>query len=240
MPNDTDLIENFINDLDIELSIRKKDLYLIKECLDSIKNISNKFTMIRNTVPSLYAHYEGFLKYSFQKLVETIKLMNINNKDINRNFLILCLLTNLEDHIVNQKSKSKVLISNFERIYKNNDNILNVTKIDKYILNHDTLEQTCKILGINLDKILIGKEIYEQFPKEQLGILYARRNEIAHGDISSSNQFSISKQKDITSGQVEFAYSNWTENYKCVLESLDLIKNMFVDYLINEHYLNLL
>ncbi|URZ04707.1 MAE_28990/MAE_18760 family HEPN-like nuclease [Clostridium felsineum] len=238
MSNNDNLLEDFISDLDIELSIRKKDLYLIKECLDSIKNIFNKFTIIRNTVPSLYAHYEGFLKYGFQKLVGTMKLMNIDNKNINKNFLILCLLTNLEDHISNQKSKSKIFIDNFKKIYENNDNILNVTKIDKYILNHDTLEQTCQILGINLDKILVSEKVYKQFPKAELGVLYARRNEIAHGDISASNQFSISKQKDITEGQVQFAYSNWLENYNCVLSSLDLIKNMFIDYLINENYLN--
>ncbi|WML36198.1 MAE_28990/MAE_18760 family HEPN-like nuclease [Clostridium sp. OS1-26] len=238
MSSNDELIEAFINDMDTELSIRKKELYLIKEILDSITNIPNKFTIIRNTVPSLYAHYEGFLKFSFQKLIETIKSMDIDNSDINKKFLIMCLVTNLEDHISSQKSKSKVLISNFDKIYKNNDNILNVTKLDKYILNHDTLDQTCEILGIDLDKILIDKQNFREFPKAELGILYARRNEIAHGDISTSNQFSISKQKDITNGQVSFAYKNWVENYNCVLGALDLIKNMFIDYLMNEHYLD--
>lgn len=237
MSSNYELIENFINEMDIELSVRKRDLYSIKEILDTTDNISNKFTIIRNTVPSLYAHYEGFLKFSFQKLIESIKLMNIENNIINRKFLIMCFISNLEEHILSQKSKSKVLISNFNRIYKNNDHILDVTNLDKYILNHDTLEHTCEIMGINLDRISTGSHSFKEFPKVKLGILYARRNEIAHGDITTSNQFSISKQKDITSGQVSFAYKNWTENYECVLESLDLIKNMFIDYLVNELYL---
>lgn len=235
MINKENNIEEFIKLLDEELSVRKKELLLIKEIIDSTENYFKKFILIRNTIPSLYANYEGFLKFSFKELIIKIKNMDIMNDKINKRFIMLSILSNLENHLNSQKAKSKILIKSFNNLYENNNKILDIANIDKYVINHETIEETFNILGINLNEITYLET--DKFPKEDLGVLYGRRNLIAHGDISIQNQFTISKKKDLTNGQVEVSYKIWQQSFECVIKTLDIIKNIFIEYLINENYL---
>ena len=235
MINKENNIEEFIKLLDEELSVRKKELLLIKEIIDSTENYFKKFILIRNTIPALYANYEGFLKFSFKELIIKIKNMDVMNDKINKRFIMLSILSNLENHLSTQKAKSKILIKSFDNLYENNNKILDFANIDKYVINHDTIEETFNILGINLSELTYPKE--NKFPKDDLSILYGRRNLIAHGDMSNQNQFTISKKKDLTDNQVKVSYKIWKESFECVIKTLDMIKDIFIEYLINEKYL---
>ena len=233
------IINKFITNLDYELSIRKKDLSSLKEIIDSISNPNDKFTLMRSTYASLYAHYEGFLKTSFWCLIESIKNTNTEIINLNPNFIILCLVPSLEAHLVKQVTKSSAMLSVFKKVFDEKSNIFDAMSKDKYIINHDTLESTFELLGIDIYNLNYQGCTKKMFPISELGILYGRRNGLAHGEVSPEafKIFSLSKSSDINPMQVKNAYRFWVEGFNEVLAALDLLKNIFLDYLIEEKYL---
>lgn len=233
------IVEEFIDNLDNELSIRKKDLSNLKEIIDSTSNLNNKFTLMRNTYPSLYAHYEGFLKSSFWYLIDSIKNTNTSLVNLNPNFIILSLVPSLEAHLVKQASKSNAMVSIFNKVFNDRINIFDAMTRDKYVINHDTLKSTFDLLGIDYNNINSTGTNNKNFPLTELGILYDRRNGLAHGEVSPSTFkiFSLSKSSDINEKQVQNAYTFWIDGYNNVILSLELLKNIFLDYLIEKKYL---
>lgn len=233
------IIDDFINKIDNELSLRKKDLLNLKEIIDSTKNQNNKFTLMRSTYPSLYAHYEGFLKSSFWYLIDSIKNTNTSLVNLNPNFIILSLVPSLEAHLVKQVSKSNAMVSIFNKVFNDNVNLFDAMTRDKYVINHDTLKSTFELLGIDYDNINCSGIKNKNFPLTELGILYERRNGLAHGEVSPNTFkiFSLSKSSDINEKQVENAYTFWIDGYHNVMSSLELLKNIFLDYLIEKRYL---
>ncbi|WP_419724722.1 MAE_28990/MAE_18760 family HEPN-like nuclease [Terrisporobacter petrolearius] len=233
------IVDEFIDNLDNELSIRKKDLSSLKEIIDSTNNLNNKFTLMRSTYPSLYAHYEGFLKSSFWYLIDSIKNTNTSLIDLNPNFIILSLVPSLEAHLVKQVSKSNAMVSVFDKVFNGNINLFDAMLKDKYVINHDTLQSTFDLLGINYNNINCSGFDNKNFPLTELGILYERRNGLAHGEVSPNTfkVFSLSKSSDINKNQVDTAYTFWMDGYDNVISSLELLKNIFLDYLIEEKYL---
>lgn len=232
------IINKFIDNLDNELSIRKKDLSNLKEIIDSTSNLNNKFTLMRSTYPSLYAHYEGFLKSSFWHLIDSIKNTNTSLVNLNPNFIILSLVPSLETHLLKQVPKSNAMLSVFNKVFNDNVSIFDAMLKDKYIINHDTLESTLGLLGIDYNNINYSR-FNNSFPITELGILYERRNGIAHGEVvpEKFKVFSLTKSSDINKKQVENAYTFWNEGYDNVISSLELLKNIFLDYLIEKKYL---
>lgn len=233
--NSRDKVEEFISNIDEQLAIRKKELTQLKEIIDDSVEISKKFILIRNTIPAIYANYEGFLQFGFKELIKVIKEFEGNNCSLNKNIMMISILTSLENHINTQKSKSERLLEIFKNVY-DNKKVLENANLDKYIINHETLDGTCKILGIDLNNIIKGEERIV-FNKESLQMLYERRNIIAHGNISEVTLYTIPRKKEIREGQVNSAYRDWNNHYNCVMETLDILKDIFIEYLINEKFL---
>ncbi|EIF6157012.1 MAE_28990/MAE_18760 family HEPN-like nuclease [Clostridium perfringens] len=229
------MVEEFVSKIDEQLAIRKKELTQLKEIIDASIEISKKFILIRNTIPAIYANYEGFLQFGFKELIKVIKQFEGNNYSLNKNIMMISILTSLENHINTQKSKSERLLEIFNDFY-NNKKVLENANLDKYIINHETLYGTCEILGIDLNNIIKDEERIV-FNKESLQILYERRNVIAHGNISEGAVYTIPRKKEITEGQVKSAYLDWNNHYECVMETLDILKDIFIDYLISEKFL---
>lgn len=220
-------IDTYMDSLDSELVIRKRELTSLKEIIDSSEDFFTKFILLRNTLPTIYAHYEGFLKFSFNRLIDVMKEENLEKS--NPNFLAFFLLSNLENHLTKQSAKSKVIRETLKTYYCNKNN--KKLSIDKYVINHETLKETCALLEINPDD-LSEFDIKENIPMTELGVLYTKRNSIAHGDLKTSNQFSFSSKKDITEAQVNAVYKSWKEDYNRVLKCLDTLKTLFVSYLL--------
>lgn len=233
--NSNTMTEEFISKIDEQLAIRKKELTQLKEIIDASSEKSKKFILIRNTIPAIYANYEGFLQFGFKELIKVIKEFESNNYSLNKNIMMISILTSLENHINTQQSKSKRLLGIFNDFY-NNKKVLKNVNLDKYIINHETLDGTCEILGIDLNNITKDKERII-FNKESLQVLYERRNIIAHGNISEGTVYTIPRKKEITEGQVKSAYLDWSNHYECVVKTLDILKDIFIDYLISEKFL---
>lgn len=231
MHNKEQILENFTEKIDEELSIRKKNLQDMKILINSTENLNDKFLLMRSFYPALYAHYEGFLKSNFFNLIESLGSLNIDFYNIKPNLILLCILPNLENHLVKQEKKAEKLLSLFNNVFINNKNIFKSMNKDKYVINHDTIKSTLSLLDIDLNSI--------DYPLEELGIIYARRNGIAHGELNPNgfNIFNISSSKELTEGKVNNALNFWNEDFNEVCNSLEIIKKTFYDYLNEEKYL---
>lgn len=229
--NKEDILEEFSEKIDKELSVRKKNLQDMKILINSTENLNNKFLLMRSFYPALYAHYEGFLKSNFFNLIESLESLNIDFYDIKPNLILLCILPNLENHLVKQEKKAEKLLSLFNNVFINNKNIFESMNKDKYVINHDTIKSTLSLLDIDLNSI--------NYPLEELGIIYDRRNGIAHGELNPNgfNIFNISSPKELTESRVNNALKFWNEDFDEVCNSLEIIKAIFYDYLNEEKYL---
>lgn len=203
----------------------------MKILINSTENLNNKFLLMRCFYPSLYAHYEGFLKSIFFNLVDTLDYLNIDFYDIKPNLILLCILPNLENHLVKQEKKAEKLLELFNNIFTNNENIFKSMNKNKYVINHNTIKSTLSLLDINLNSI--------DYPLEKLGIIYDRRNGIAHGELNPNgfNIFNILTSRELTENQVNNALNFWNEDFQEVCDSLETIKTIFYNYLNEEKYL---
>ncbi|HHY0049403.1 TPA: MAE_28990/MAE_18760 family HEPN-like nuclease [Clostridioides difficile] len=234
-------LEIFISKIDSELSIRKKELIKLKNIIDSIETKTEKFSLLRYTYPSVYAHYEGFLKSTFFNFIDFLREINVNFYDLNPNLILLCMVPSLENHLVKQSSKIDAMKKVLKPVFEDNKNIFETMIRDKYIINQDTLESTLSLFDIDPNNINIGELKNKSFPLDALGYAYKRRNGIAHGELNPSNFdiFDISNSNtDISDNRIKIATDFWLENYNNTLEALDLIKDIFYNYIEIENYLH--
>ncbi|GAA0234338.1 MAE_28990/MAE_18760 family HEPN-like nuclease [Metaclostridioides mangenotii] len=228
--NEVDL-ETFLAKLDEELSIRKKEIIKMKDIVDSTNDNLSKLILMKNFYVSIYAHYEGYFKSTFYLFLEFMKTVVVDRDNINLYLIALASITSFEQH-VSQNVQSNRLIEIIDNIYTNNSsNIFNIRDKDKFILNHSTIESIYKLLGIKADSL--------DFPFQELGVLYGRRNVLAHGEVNSErfNVFSSNNPSKISDKHINNAYVLWFDAYDLVLSSLDKIKNTFFNYINDKIYL---
>lgn len=219
--------EQFLDKINVELSIVKKQLLELTIMYNSFEENYYKANFMKITVPEFYAKYEGFFKYVFNETILYLLSLNLENRSININYLVFPLLTYLDSNTTNQKSKAKKIMDVFDKSFNENCNFLNIFKSSQYTLNLDSTEHTMRILNIDIREFQMG----------QLYILYNRRNEIAHGNMSEDNPFYISSNVDITDSLVRETYDYWKEHYECVVSSVSTMADSFINYISNEEYL---
>lgn len=221
-------LEYYLDTVEEESSIRKKQLAYLKDMLGRINDNNYKVTFMKITVPELYAQYEGFFKFIFLQTIEYIKELEIANNELNKKYIIFPLLTHLTTEITNQKTKAEKMITIFDDAFNNNKGFLHISNLKEYVLNLDSTKHTMNILGIDSYKI----------PMKELDLLYKRRCEIAHGNISESNPFYISPDLDITDYIVDETYKYWEQHYECVIYAIDTMSELFIDYISSEGYIS--
>lgn len=221
-------LELYIDKIKKESSRRKKQLSYLDAILQRVDDNKYKVTFMKITVPELYAQYEGFFKFIFLQTIDYIKELRITNNKINKKYIIFPLLTHLTPDITNQKKKAEKMITIFDDAFNNDKGFLHICNLKEYILNLNSTKHTMNILGINSSKI----------PMKKLDLLYKRRCEIAHGDVSDNNPFYISPEVDITDYIVDKTYKYWKDHYKSVISSIDIMSELFIDYVSSEGYIS--
>lgn len=221
-------LESYLDRVEKESSMRKKQLAYLRDMLGRINDNNYKITFMKITVPELYAQYEGFFKFIFLQTIEYIKELEIANNKLHKKYIIFPLLTHLTSEITNQKTKAEKMITIFDDAFNNNKGFLHISNLKEYILNLDSTKHTMNILGIDSYRI----------PMKELDLLYKRRCEIAHGNISESNPFYISPDLDISDYIVDETYKYWEKHYECVVYAIDIMSELFIDYISSEKYIS--
>ena len=100
--------DNLTYKLDEEFSWRRKELFLLKSKIPTIKNPLQS-VMLRSALPLLYAHWEGFVKLTMSYYLEFVSNKHLKNEELNSTFLALSLQNKLGD-LTNSTFENRVKI----------------------------------------------------------------------------------------------------------------------------------
>lgn len=105
-------IEELQDKLDSDFSWRAKEILSLKLAL-SKKSVLNKDTLIRASVPILYAHWEAFVKNSSTFYLEFINTQCHTYKELKPCFIVFGVKRKVDELTNSKKSKSNIEIIKF-------------------------------------------------------------------------------------------------------------------------------
>lgn len=210
-------INNLKEELEAEREWRIKEFTRIKLIYRKLEQDENfkkeKEVFSRMTIPTIYAHWEGYCVSSFKDII-----MFINNRKLKSNEVKNSLLTHSNNMTYNKlkgkqsfKQRCEFTTLFIELLGKD---VKLDTKVDtKSNLNYDAFVEICEVMDINC-------KAFNKY-KAELNQLVNIRNSIAHGE----NSFIINKEK--------------IEQYSTlVIEMIDVLLIEQYKYLDNGLYLN--
>ncbi|GBF81228.1 MAE_28990/MAE_18760 family HEPN-like nuclease [Aphanothece sacrum] len=161
--------------LDDDLSWRIKELSLLKNKIPTQKGTEQN-VLIKAGITLLYAHWEGFIKYSAECYLQFVSLQKLKYNELDYCFIALCSRKSINELLKTKKFELqqeivKNLLDNLEERAKiPYEGIINT----KSNLNFDVFRDICMIVGID----------YKQYETKKNAIdeeLLTIRNKIAHG-----------------------------------------------------------
>ncbi|MBS1551663.1 MAG: hypothetical protein JST15_06315 [Bacteroidetes bacterium] len=171
-------ISELQNSIDTDFILRRSELNTLKILVDKNLNKPEGKLFAKNLIVFLYAHWEGFIKYSSECYIQFISHQNLKYKDLQYGLLAICHLQKMNEYF---ESKVALKVLALEELFTNMDNkaiIPNNYSIATYSnLNVETLQEICLIIGLNADKYSLKKGIIDEK-------LLRVRNEIVHGAIN--------------------------------------------------------
>lgn len=136
-----------------------------------------KSSLIRASVPLLYAHWEGFVKQAAKLYLDFVSGQKLQYQELNDSFVAIGLMKELSLHGVKGGKSGNISAVNFFRkkmasvaVFPK-DGVINT----KSNLNSEVMDGILSIIGIDKDKYLTKSNFINES-------LLARRNSIAHGE----------------------------------------------------------
>lgn len=215
--------DNLHNKIDHEVSWRTTDLVRLRSVIIKSDGPLKK-TMLRASIPILYAHWEGFVKESAISMVNFIAIRRLKYKELTRGILA----TFISDRILSSNNKlfdkAISIIDLFENKISDRSNIKSIpTPIDtKSNLNSVVLKEIVEILELDYEKFRAYENLID-------GQLLEARNKIAHGEYTEIewdfyNQLHEKVIELIKLVQIEILNCIAKENYKrVIIPHIDLV-----------------
>lgn len=161
--------ENFIN--------RRDELKLYKELVEKNTKKNEGLVYAKNLIVFLYAHWEGFIKYSSESFLQFMSHKNFKYKDLPVGLLAISNLQLMQDFIEsNVALKIRALEVLFGNLDKKAEIPYNYSIATYSKLNTEALEEICLIVGIDENFYSLKKGIIDEK-------LVSNRNSIAHGEL---------------------------------------------------------
>lgn len=166
--------EEFIDQLDTELSWRKKELTFLKGNIKA--NSSNYKTFLRSGILLLYAHWEGFIKSSCEFYLSFVKHQKLPYKELRENFIALGLRNKLLEFEQTNKATIHNQMIDFvlnrlgQRANIPSENIINTGSN----LNSSILCEILSSIGLDYSSYELKNNLIDS-------VLLKNRNSIAHG-----------------------------------------------------------
>lgn len=204
-------INDLTDNLDKELSWRKKELSILKIKITTDTNEIQK-SLIRAGITILYAHWEGFIKNAAESYLNFVSLKRLTYNQLKPCFVALCLRKKLD--IINSTSfeKRANAVEFFfnelnKRAYIPYSDVIHT----KSNLNSKIFKDICFIIGIDYSKYVLKENLIDLK-------LLNNRNNIAHG-----NHLSID-------------FIEFEEIYKNAIDLIDSFKEDIIDAVKNRQY----
>lgn len=204
-------INALIDDLDEEISWRKKELSILRSKITKDSNEAQK-SLIRAGITILYAHWEGFIKNAAESYLNFVSLKRLTHTQLKSCFVALCLRKELD--IINSQ--------NFEKRANAVEFLLNELNNRAYIpykdvintksnLNSKIFKDICFIIGIDYSKYVLKENVIDVK-------LLNNRNNIAHGNY------------------LEIGFNEFEEIYRTAIDLIDSFKEDIIDAATNKQY----
>lgn len=210
---DIDPIDGFINSLENELILRKRELTNVKFYSSQEENELKKESLLRNNVLIIYAHWEGFIKSSSIKYLKYICKRNITCQSLTINFKALH-IKKISKRTTDRPEWERLLEiaeQNFNNIFKVNAEYIIDTESN---LKSEVLGKIIKTL--NVSEFKIDESICQLLDD---GLL-SDRNAIAHGELRKVEECNVESYHEL------------------ILDLLEIYKDKLIDMVITEFYLD--
>ncbi len=168
---------NMLQDfLDEEFAWRLKEIVHLKLTIRTTQGPS-KNTLIRATVPLLYAHWEGFVKSSSEGYLNFVNCQRLNYNQLASCFIVFGIKSKLSQLIQSKKSNLNIATVDFIiKEFENRAELKTGSAINtKSNLNSEVFENIAVSIGINTSWYKTRYHLMDES-------LLKRRNEIAHGN----------------------------------------------------------
>jgi hypothetical protein len=167
--------EQLFSSLDDDIVWRKRELALLKSIAVDGKSQPRQETLIRSGIALLYAHWEGFVKFSASAYLDYISKRRFPYEQLNSNFIAVKIMQEKTDGQTSRKfirSKDIVdfILTGLNEKCELAPNIINT----RSNLNSEVLKEIVSIIGLDYSPFATKEKLID----EQL---VANRNSIAHG-----------------------------------------------------------
>ncbi|MGK7957685.1 MAG: MAE_28990/MAE_18760 family HEPN-like nuclease [Crocosphaera sp.] len=212
MSKDNQTVSILQQNLDEDFSWRIKELSLLKSKIPRQKGTEQN-VLIRAGITLLYAHWEGFIKYSAECYLQFVSLQRLKYNELDYCFIALASRKSISELIktnkfeLQQEMVKNLLDSLEERANIPYSGVINT----KSNLNFEVFRDICMIIGIDDRKYETKKNAIDE---ELLTI----RNKIAHGKYLSKD------------------YKEFMEIYQIVITLMRNIKDDILNAAITEKY----
>lgn len=204
MINKDSLLEEYNDQIQTHSLKRKKELSTISELINnSLINKDVRFYIARVTMPTIYAHYEGFLKFIIVRTLKLLKSLKLDISTINRSLLVFPISNSLEN-ITTRDKRIEKLLELIEKYNENDSYYLVDFTTDEIKIRHDDIpyflkiffndyELLLEIVNINFKYILLviqnlsKSEYITKKEKEDMELLYTTKktffSKLSHDDL---------------------------------------------------------
>jgi hypothetical protein len=165
----TNIDDNFI--------LRREELKTMKDLVDNNLKKPEGKTFAKNLIVFLYAHWEGFIKYSSECYLQFISHQNLKYKDLQYGLLAISHLQKMSEYLESNVALKVIALEELLSCMDEKAEIpYDYTIVTYSKLNSDTLQEICLIIGLDPNKYSLKKGIIDEK-------LVRVRNEIAHGEL---------------------------------------------------------
>ncbi len=175
MSKDNQTVSILQQNLDDDFSWRIKELSLLKNKIP-IQKGTEQTVLIKAGITLLYAHWEGFIKYSAECYLQFVSLQKLTYNELNYCFVVLCSRKSINELLKTKKFElqSKMVKNLLDNVQKRAnipyEGIINT----KSNLNFEVFHDICMIIGIDDKQYETKKNAIDEE-------LLTTRNKIAHG-----------------------------------------------------------
>jgi hypothetical protein len=170
-----DFVDSLIEE---QIQWRVTELALIKKIYLKLQTDEEKRFLLKSSIPTIYAIWEGFVKKVLKLLLQFLDTKDILSKNISKELLVWSLTDKIKALKDSENFKKKIKNSQLLINQLNNEVRFSKMKVDtKSNLNNKVLKELCGNFGLfDMDAFFSEDEL------DKLEKLIKKRNSIAHGE----------------------------------------------------------
>lgn len=223
-------LSNLWSQIENELAWRQSELRFLNNQIEKLDNENDKKTLRRSAILMLYAHFEGFTKFSFELYINAINNENLRCAQVNHH-IVACSMNDVFKELRNPNSKTNIFRNSLPddtMLHRFARNVHFLQSLDEKLSQLVSIPESIIDTESNLKPKVISKLLYSiglnhnLFESEYGAVnrLLNIRNKIGHGEMRRGLE------------EQEF-----NDLYNISINILTVIKSKIMESLTNRNYL---